>query len=687
MSRQSFDTGGFFIYRFYFIPLKQNNTHSIPMALNVQVGADVTAFQAGMQQVAAGAQSASNSVSRSLSDAAMQTDRLGGAAQSASMRMMQMRSGISAARDGVLAFTVGGQAAERSLLAMGHHINSLVNETGSFKGAMTALASSLWGPGGVILGVSVAVELFMKWKDRQKEAAASQTEFQKALETSVKTSADELSHLTILYQASQNDALSRQQRLIAVRELQKEYPAYFGNMSKEAILAGEAAGAYDRLSNSIINSAAAKAGQESLAEQIKPLIQIQAQLQTNEREADEQWQRIKRINAEKAAAAEKQKQQGFTPANTNIATPGFRPIGATQQTRIVANNSAFITDTDGDVKSLDDYKKAIQDKIKDNAAAIQGVLEQYGVQTLLKGEGIKPEKIKTTKDGLALLQEELKNAETALENSIFAGKTNAEDVDSPLARRVAAATEAIRKFKSDIDAVLGGIGANNTTVEDSIKSVKPTANTNFGGGNDAVISGMQAQVKAFNDIRVARQAASAGTKQYNQDLKNEALAGKEIARVFGNGLMSAFQSALSGTQSFVSAMGQFLLQLIEKLIAAAAAAAILAALLSITGFAEVGSFTSIFGSLSGLSGLMGSSSGGASALPTHAAGGIFTKAHAGVFGEAGPEAIVTPKHLQDFAGMSGSNNNQKIQIEPFQIGAEMWFRQTTRTNKRIGRTS
>jgi len=655
------------------------------MPLNVQVGADVSQFQAAMKQVATTAQTASNEVSKSLSDAAMQTDKLGGAALSSSQKMMQMRSGISAARDGVLAFTVGGQAAERSLLAMGHHFNSLVNETGSFKGALGALTSSLWGPGGIILGLSLAVELFIKWKDNQKAATQSQTDFQKALESNVKTASDELAHLMALYQASQNDALSRKQRLEAVRELQKEYPAYFGNMSKEAILAGDAAGAYDRLTNSIIASAAAKAGQEALAEQIKPLIQLQAALQNEERVADENWARQKRRYAEQKSAADeaakKNQIPGVTTGTPTPNTPGFRTPDLSGPSRHMAQNYGYITDEKtGETQSLDDYKKEITNKIKDNAAAIQGLLEQYGIGTLLKNQGLKDEKEKKIKEpleGLALLQKELKDAETALENSIIAGKTKPDDFDSPLVRKVKAAQGAIEKFKLDMQTIQDGLGFGNTTNKDSIRNVK-TEQTPIGNTDD--LANMQKQVKLFKEYTDLKISSRANEKEYTEEMKRQAKAGLEVARVFGQGLMSAFQEALSGTASFVQAMGQFLLQLIEKLIAAAAAAAILAVLLKATGFGAAlggaGSFSSLFGSLSGLSAI----------VPQHASGGIFTQAHVGMFGEAGPEAIVTPKHLQDFAGISGGGS-QKVQIEPFQIGPEMWFRQTSRTNKRIGRTS
>lgn len=245
--------------------------------LRVTVGADISAYQEGMRQAAQSARQFDSDATQSLGQAARATESLGGSAQSASMRFMQMRSGISAARDGVMAFTLGGQAAERSLLAMGHHINSLVNETGSFKGALGALASSLVGPGGIILALSVAAELFQKYEDSQKKAAETQSEFQKANQAASETAGDELTKVTLLYDATQNLNLSHSQRLSAVKELQSLYPAYFGNLSQEAILAGKAAGAYDALTTSLFNKAAIEGASSNLKELFKQLSELKSQ--------------------------------------------------------------------------------------------------------------------------------------------------------------------------------------------------------------------------------------------------------------------------------------------------------------------------------------------------------------------------------------------------------------------------
>lgn len=597
---------------------------------------------------------------------------LGSGAQSASMKFMQMRSGISAARDGVMAFTLGGQAAERSLMAMGHHINSLVNETGSFKGALGALAGSLWGPGGIILALTLAAELFSKWRESQKKAAETQDEFTKSLNDGVDSASKEVSHLMILYQATQNDNLSRQQRLVAVKELQKEYPAYFGNLSQEAILAGQAAGAYDRLTQSLINSAVVKAGQESLAESLKPLIQIQAALQAQQYKLDKAYEAAKA----KRDAASSQQTKPTAPDIT-----GFRQADISKQQHPVIGGN-FVLDDKKDLHTLDEYKNDIQDKIKSNAAAIQGLLEQYGVNALLDKASVTDKKAKAAKDGFAIIEEEISKLKLKLEDAVMSGQkpTILADLSgqiTALETKLDALKEKyLLAFYPHMNDVLP---TGNTTTQNSIQAINEPLK-NVPTGND-----IEASVKAYQKQHDAIWQSYLATKQYNAENKLENQTLKELTNTIGRGLTHAFESALNGTQSFVSAMGQFLLQLIEKLIAAAAAAAILAILLSATGFGAVGSFGSIFGSLSGLSGLVtGQASGGGS--PGHyAEGGIFNRATVGMFGEAGKEAIVTPEHLADFAGIQ-QQRHEPMQLSMKLQGSDMLLF-LNRATKTKGRTS
>lgn len=76
----------------------------------------------------------------------------------------------------------------------------------------------------------------------------------------------ELVSLESLYRATQNTTLSVSQRKKAVDALQSQYPSYFKNMSDEQIMAGKAAGSYDKLKDSIIAAARARAYSDKISE-------------------------------------------------------------------------------------------------------------------------------------------------------------------------------------------------------------------------------------------------------------------------------------------------------------------------------------------------------------------------------------------------------------------------------------
>lgn len=81
--------------------------------------------------------------------------------------------------------------------------------------------------------------------------------------------AQELTTLKLLYGQSQNEALSKKQRLDAVNQLQEQYPKYFKNITDEAILAGRATSAYNKLSEAILATARARAAEEMIGANVK----------------------------------------------------------------------------------------------------------------------------------------------------------------------------------------------------------------------------------------------------------------------------------------------------------------------------------------------------------------------------------------------------------------------------------
>ena len=81
--------------------------------------------------------------------------------------------------------------------------------------------------------------------------------------------------LDLLYKAATNNALAMDERRNAVSELQSMYPEYFGNMSKEQIMLGNAKDRYDELTAAIIRSAQAQAARDKIAENSRRILDVQ----------------------------------------------------------------------------------------------------------------------------------------------------------------------------------------------------------------------------------------------------------------------------------------------------------------------------------------------------------------------------------------------------------------------------
>lgn len=77
---------------------------------------------------------------------------------------------------------------------------------------------------------------------------------------------EESTNLRILYNAATDVNNATNNRLLAAKELQKEFPSLFGNLKTEAILNGDAAGAYDVATKAILDNAKAKAAAGKISE-------------------------------------------------------------------------------------------------------------------------------------------------------------------------------------------------------------------------------------------------------------------------------------------------------------------------------------------------------------------------------------------------------------------------------------
>jgi len=185
------------------------------------------------------------------------------------------------------------QDAPFGIIGIGNNITAtaeafsyLKNQTGSTGGALKALASSLMGTGGILLGVSLLTtgmtllaQSGLTVGDVIDKITGNFDEFgaalKKANEEAVKNSAAEISGLNSLVASAQNVNLSMKDRKIAVEELQKTYPGYFGNLSKEQILNGDVKTAVEGVTQALI----ARAKAQAFTEEIVKLAQEQYKLE------------------------------------------------------------------------------------------------------------------------------------------------------------------------------------------------------------------------------------------------------------------------------------------------------------------------------------------------------------------------------------------------------------------------
>ena len=135
---------------------------------------------------------------------------------------------------------------------------------------------------------------FIKWiqnltkSEKELDAnAKSLKTFNDAMLEGAKNAADSTTRLNILYRATQDQTKSIKDRTEAVKALQTEYPSYFGNLTQEQILAGKAADAYNRLTQSITASAKARATVDAIEEQQRTVLD-------NERKITDGYSRLEK---------------------------------------------------------------------------------------------------------------------------------------------------------------------------------------------------------------------------------------------------------------------------------------------------------------------------------------------------------------------------------------------------------
>ena len=133
---------------------------------------------------------------------------------------------------------------------------------------------------GIVFGKDIAnwvKELISGKKaiDNNKEALEN---YKKAMLDSQQAAQEEIVQLNLLYQAAVDSSKGMNERISAVKELKKEFPQYFKNLSDEEVLVGKAADKYNELATAIMASAKAPAAKETLIKNSKEILDLESKI-------------------------------------------------------------------------------------------------------------------------------------------------------------------------------------------------------------------------------------------------------------------------------------------------------------------------------------------------------------------------------------------------------------------------
>lgn len=139
-----------------------------------------------------------------------------------------------------------------------------------FRGIQNNLPAVIGGfagmTGPIYLATSALIAFFTAWDSgffKTKNALSilqeANKEYADSLKSSMGSAGEEISKMNALVKIAGDTGNSMDKRLQAVKQLQSEYPAYFGNLDKETILNGNVKNAVDGVKSAIIERAKATA--------------------------------------------------------------------------------------------------------------------------------------------------------------------------------------------------------------------------------------------------------------------------------------------------------------------------------------------------------------------------------------------------------------------------------------------
>ena len=263
--------------------------------------------------------------------ATSQLDKLGKAAQTTAPQVQKLTQATQGYNSVGIDFARIVQDAPFGIIGIGNNITQLAqsfqtlkNTTGSTSAALKQSFASIFSSGNaLILGISLLTTAFtilqqkgfFKTEEDAKSLDEALKEYQETLTgvaaATLKGAQDaqkELAVLKSLELQATNTAVSTDKRLAAVNELQKQYPDYFGNLTKEQILNGQVGEAYLKVAANLLAKAKAQAATNQIAQNGIDLLRIETKLE------EQRAQRLQETSAAQAqldALIQKRQKEGF----------------------------------------------------------------------------------------------------------------------------------------------------------------------------------------------------------------------------------------------------------------------------------------------------------------------------------------------------------------------------------------
>ena len=120
-------------------------------------------------------------------------------------------------------------------------------------------------PWGLLFGgITLVVGSLLLFRKRTDDATASQQRLNQVEKQASESAAEETGKLRSLYEATQDQSIAMDKRKQMVEQLKQQYPDYFGKLTTEAILTGNAAEQYRILTAEIMAAAKARAYQDEI---------------------------------------------------------------------------------------------------------------------------------------------------------------------------------------------------------------------------------------------------------------------------------------------------------------------------------------------------------------------------------------------------------------------------------------